>query len=292
MKYAWIKEHEKSFNIVLMCKILTINRSAYYHWVNNGCIVNKVDERLNQLIKDIFYQYREVYGTRRIKKVLVQEYGVIVSTRKIAKSMKEVGLVVKMKRKFKVTTTDSNHNYSISPNRLQRDFNTSVANEVYVGDITYIRTQQGWLYLAIVIDLYSRKVVGWSMDDNMETPLVNNALQMALQTRKPPSKLIWHTDRGSQYASDSHRELLSEHNILQSMSRKGDCWDNAVSESFFHSLKTELVHHERFKTRAEANQAIFEYIEVFYNRQRLHSTNDYMSPVNYEHKMLQYQTAA
>ena len=291
MKYAWIKEHEKSFNIVLMCKVCNVNRSAYYHWVNNGCIVNKVDETLNQLIKDIFYQYREVYGTRRIKKVLVQEYGVIVSTRKIAKSMREVGLVVKMKRKFKVTTTDSNHNYSISPNRLQRDFKTNIPNEVYVGDITYIRTQQGWLYLAVVIDLYSRKVVGWSMDDNMETPLVNKALQMALHIRKPPPKLIWHTDRGSQYASDSHRELLEDHDILQSMSRKGDCWDNAVSESFFHSLKTELVHHERFKTRAEANQAIFEYIEVFYNRQRLHSTNDYMSPVNYEAKMLQYQTA-
>jgi len=275
-----------------MCKILKVNRSAYYHWIDNGCIVNKVDERLNQLIKDIFYQYREVYGTRRIKKVLVQEYGVIISTRKIAKSMKEVGLIVKMKRKFKVTTTDSNHNYSISPNRLQRDFNTNVANEVYVGDITYIRTQQGWLYLAVVIDLYSRKVVGWSMDDNMETPLVNKALQMALHTRNPAPKLIWHTDRGSQYASDSHRELLEKYDILQSMSRKGDCWDNAVSESFFHSLKTELVHHERFKTRAEANQAIFEYIEVFYNRQRLHSTNDYMSPVNYETKMLQYQTAA
>ncbi len=287
-----MKEYEQEFDITLMCKVLKVNRSAYYHWVNNGCIVNKVNKRLNQLIKDIFYQYREVYGTRRIKKVLVQEYGVIVSTRKIAKSMKEVGLVVKMKRKFKVTTTDSNHNRSISPNRLQRDFRTNVPDEVYVGDITYIRTQQGWLYLAVVIDLFSRKIVGWSMDDNMETPLVNNALQMALQSRKPPAKLIWHTDRGSQYASDSHRELLAEHDILQSMSRKGDCWDNAVSESFFHSLKTELVHHERFKTRAEANQAIFEYIEVFYNRQRLHSTNNYMSPVNYEAMMLQYQTAA
>jgi len=292
VKYVWIQEQQESFNITVMCKVLKLNRSAYYHWVNNGCIVNKVDVRLNQLIKDIFYQYREVYGARRIKKVLVQEYGVIVSTRKIAKSMKEVGLVVKMKRKFKVRTTDSNHNYKISPNRLQRDFRTNVPDEVYVGDITYIRTQQGWLYLAVVIDLFSRKVLGWSMDDNMETPLVNNALQMALHNRKPQSQLIWHTDRGSQYASESHRELLAEHDILQSMSRKGDCWDNAVSESFFHSLKTELVHHERFKTRAEANQAIFEYIEVFYNRQRLHSTNGYMSPVNYELKMLEYQTAA
>jgi transposase InsO family protein len=287
-----MKEHQESFDITVMSKVLKVNRSAYYHWVNNGCIVNKVDVRLNQLIKDIFYQYREVYGTRRIKKVLVQEYGVIVSTRKIAKSMKEVGVVVKMKRKFKVKTTDSNHNYHISPNRLKRDFRTNVPDEVYVGDITYIRTQQGWLYLAVVIDLFSRKVVGWSMDHNMETSLVNNALQMALHNRKPPSQLIRHTDRGSQYAAESHRELLTEHDILQSMSRKGDCWDNAVSESFFHSLKTELVHHERFKTRAEANQAIFEYIEVFYNRQRLHSTNDYMSPVNYEAKMLQYQTAA
>jgi len=206
-----MKEYEEEFAITLMCKVLKVNRSAYYHWVNNGCIVNKVDERLNNLIKDIFYQYREVYGTRRIKEVLVQEYGVIVSTRKIAKCMKELGISVKMKRKFKVVTTDSNHNHSISPNRLQRDFRTNVPNEVYVGDITYIRTQQGWLYLAVVIDLFSRKIVGWSMDDNMETPLVNNALQMALHNRTPPPDLIWHTDRGSQYASDSHRELLEEH---------------------------------------------------------------------------------
>ncbi len=167
--------------------------------------------------------------------MLVQEYSVIVSTRKIAKVMKFLGLVVKMKHKFKVTITDSNDNHSISPNRLQRDFKTNVANEVYVDDITYIRTQQGWLYLAVVIDLYSRKMVGWSMDDNMETSLVNNALQMALHNRTPLPKLIWHTDRGSQYVSDAHRELLEEYDILQSMSRKGDCWDNAVSESFFYS---------------------------------------------------------
>lgn len=287
-----MKAYEKSFTISVMCKVLKVNRSAYYHWVNNGCVIDRVDVQLNTLIKDIFYQYREVYGTRRIKEVLVQEYGVIVSLRKIAKTMKLLGLTVKMKRKFRVTTTDSNHNYSISPNRLQRDFRTNVANEVYVGDITYIRTQQGWLYLAVVIDLYSRKVVGWSMDDTMKVSLVNNALEMALHTRKPNANLIWHTDRGSQYASDSHRALLAKYHILQSMSAKGDCWDNAVSESFFHSLKTELVHHERFKTRAEANQAIFEYIEVFYNRQRLHSSNGYMSPVNYEAKMLQCQTAA
>ena len=275
-----------------MCKICKVNRSAYYHWVNSGCIVNKVDEKLNQLIIDIFMAHREVYGTRRIKAVLLQEYGVIVSRRKIGKIMKLLNLSVKMKRKFKVTTTNSNHNYTISPNRLQRDFKTNVSDEVYVGDITYIRTQQGWLYLAVVIDLFSRQIVGWSMDDTMKTSLVNDALQMALHKRNPSSGLIWHTDRGSQYASDEHRKLLSKFNILQSMSRKGDCWDNAVSESFFHSLKTELVHHENFKTRAEANQSIFEYIEIFYNKKRLHSSNNYMSPVDYEAKMLRSGMAA
>ena len=275
-----------------MCKLFQVNRSAYYHWIQAGCMINRVDEKLNKLIKDIFYTYREVYGTRRIKKVLVQQYGVIVSRRRIGKIMKVLKLVVKMRRKFRVTTTNSNHNYTISPNRLNRDFKTVTPDEVYVGDITYIRTQQGWLYLAVVIDLFSRKVVGWSMDETMKTSLVNDALNMALLTRLPPKGLIWHTDRGSQYASDEHRELLNKHKILQSMSRSGDCWDNAVSESFFHSLKTEMVNHRNFQTKAEANEAIFEYIEVFYNRQRLHSTNDYMSPVDYEANMLQSEMVA
>ena len=274
-----------------MCKVLKVNRSAYYHWINSGCVVKKIDTKLNKLIQDIFYRYYQVYGIRRIKSALLQEYGVIVSKRKIAKIMKELRLVVKMKRKFRVVTTDSNHNYTISPNRLQRDFKINRPNRVYVGDMTYIKTQQGWLYLAVVIDLFSRKVVGWSMNDRMDASLVNNALKMALHNRKPQSELIWHTDRGSQYASVSHRELLQKYNIVQSMSNKGNCWDNAVSESFFHSIKTELIHHNNFKTKAEANQAIFEYIEISYNRQRLHSYNNYMSPVNYEVKMLKYHTA-
>ena len=275
-----------------MCKLFQVNRSAYYHWVQVGCIINRIDEKLNKLIKDIFYRYREVYGTRRIKKVLVQQYGVIVSKRRIGKIMKSLKLVVKMRRKFRVTTTDSNHSYTISPNRLNRDFRTNIPNEVYVGDITYIRTQQGWLYLAVVIDLYSRRVVGWSIDDNMKTSLVNDALKMALLSRIPPKGLIWHTDRGSQYASEEHRTLLKNFGIIQSMSRSGDCWDNAVSESFFHSLKTEMVNHRNFQTKAEANEAIFEYIEIFYNRQRLHSTNDYMSPVDYEANLLQFEIVA
>lgn len=155
-------------------------------------------------------------------------------------------------------------------------------NQVYAGDITYIPTNEGWLYLAVVIDLYSRQVVGWSMDKRMKTALVNDALKMAIRKRKPREGLIAHTDRGSQYASDSHRKLLKMYGIQQSMSRQGDCWDNAVAESFFHTLKTELTYHEIFNTREEAKQKIFEYIEIYYNRLRMHSANDYMSPVEFE----------
>jgi len=197
--------------------------------------------------------------------------------------MKRAGLICKTKRKFKVTT-DSKHNQPISPNLLERQFSVEKPDQTFVGDITYIQTQEGWLYLAIVIDLYSRQVVGWSMDKRMKAKLVNDALLMAIWKRKPAQGLIWHTDRGSQYASDSHRKILQQHGIEQSMSRKGDCWDNAVSESFFHTLKTELVHHCNFKTREEAKHQIFEYIEIFYNRIRLHSANDYLSPVDYENR--------
>ena len=252
-----------------------------------GCVIIKVDEKLNQLIKDIFEQSRQTYGVRRIKEALVKRYGVIVSKRKIGNIMKYLKLVVKMKRRFKVLTTDSKHNYPVAPNRLNRDFYSSSVNNVYVGDITYIPTAEGWLYLATVIDIFSRKVVGWSMDDNMKVALVNDALKMAVKRRAPERGLIWHTDRGSQYASYEHKDLLLEYGIIQSMSKKGDCWDNAVAESFFHSLKTELTHHVKFETKAQANEAIFEYIEIFYNRQRLHSSNNYMSPVDFEIQMLQ-----
>lgn len=165
---------------------------------------------------------------------------------------------------------------------MNRQFTVYQANQVYVGDITYVHTREGWLYLAVVIDLYSRHVVGWSMAEHMRTQLVNDALLMAIWKRKPASGLIWHTDRGSQYASESHRLLLAQHGIKQSMSRKGNCWDNAVAESFFHTLKTELINHESYQTRSAARLALFEYIEVFYNRQRRHSANGYLSPVNYE----------
>ncbi len=281
-----------SFNINLMCKIFKVDKSSYYCWVRSGSIVKKVDEKLNELVEIIFMQSRQTYGTRRIKDKLLQRYGFIVSRRRIKNIMKDLSLSVKMKRRFRVNTTDSNHNLPIAPNVLNRNFSSFFPDTKYVGDITYIPTNEGWLYLATVIDLYSRKIVGWSMDDNMRTSLVNDALMMAIVKRNPSKGLLWHSDRGSQYASYEHKDLLQKHGIVQSMSRKGNCWDNAVAESFFHTLKTELIYHEIFETRAQANQAIFEYIEVFYNRQRMHSANGNLSPVEFEEKMLQIEIAA
>jgi putative transposase len=190
----------------------------------------------------------------------------------------------KVKRKFK-STTDSKHNLPVAENLLDRDFSPKSANKAWAQDITYIRTAEGWLYLAVVIDLYSRKVVGWKMDDNMRKELVIGALEMAVKSRKPGPELIAHSDRGSQYCSGLFQAKLKSHGMICSMSGKGDCWDNAVAESFFHTIKTELVYLEKYKTREEASQSIFEYIEVFYNRQRLHSTLGFSSPVEYEDEL-------
>lgn len=281
-----------NFNITIMCRVLKVDKSSYYHWIKNGCIMKKVDEQLNELIENIFILSRENYGARRIKEKLLQLYGFIVSRRRIRAIMKDLGLNVKTKKRYKVNTTDSNHNMPIAPNILNRDFYSNAKDKKYVGDITYIPTYQGWVYLATVIDLYSRRVVGYSIADHMKTSLVNDALNMAIKYRKPPTGLLWHTDRGSQYASYDHKDLCQQYGIVQSMSRKGNCWDNAVAESFFHTLKTELIHHQSFQTKAEANQAIFEYIEVYYNRQRIHSANNNLSPVEFEEKMLLRETAA
>ena len=282
MKYAWIEAHCKEFPIQLMCQILDVLRSAFYAWRKAPTSTRpSEDKALISLIKLSFQEGRKTYGTRRIKRDLAEQ-GHTVSRRRIGRLMAEEALKVKTKRKFKATTYSA-HNDPIAPNLLNRQFTVDKPDEYYVGDITYIWTKEGWLYLATVIDLYSRKVVGWSMDDTMKTPLVNEALSMAIAQRKPDThNLLWHSDRGCQYASESHRALLEKHGITQSMSRKGNCWDNAVAESFFHTLKTELVNHCHFETRHQAKQEIFEYIEVFYNRQRRHSSNDYLSPDNYE----------
>jgi len=281
VKYAWIKKHSEDISIDALCTFMKVARSCYYDWLNSPKTEReKENALLIEMIKILFQNGRGSYGTRRIKRKL-KEQGKTVSRRRIGRLMQQAGLACKTKKKFRVTT-DSKHNKPISPNLLKREFNVSELDRYYVGDITYISTQEGWLFLAVVIDLFSRKVVGWSMNKRMKASLVNDALLMALWKRKPEKGLVWHTDRGSQYASDSHRAILKEHHVIQSMSRKGNCWDNAVSESFFHTLKMELVHHDQYRTREEATKAIFEYIEVFYNRERIHSSNDYLSPVDYE----------
>ena len=281
MKYAWIKQHSSDYPVTVLCQFLGVLRSCYYEWLVSPQTAREHEnvDLINHL-KILFKKGRGNYGTRRLKKKF-KEQGLIVSRRRIGRLMNQAGLWCKTKKKFKATT-NSKHNKPLAPNLLKREFTVSQADRYYVGDITYVYTEEGWLYLAVVIDLFSRKIVGWAMDSRMKASLVNDALLMALWIRKPGKGLIWHTDRGSQYAADSHRKILTEHHVIQSMSRKGNCWDNAVSESFFHTLKTELIHHEQFKTRSSAKQAIFEYIEVFYNRERLHSTNGYLSPVDYE----------
>ena len=218
---------------------MKVSRSGYYHWLDRPESNRSQENReLTIIIQDIFIENRNVYGCRRIAKKL-EAQGVLLSRHRIRKLMSRAGLVCKTKRRFKVTT-DSKHNKIISPNLLKREFNVAKPDSYWVGDITYIPTKQGWLYLATVIDLYSRKIVGWSMASHMRAELVNNALAMALWKRKPPKGLVWHTDRGSQYASESHRNILKDHGITQSMSRQGDCWDNAVAESFFHTLRARL----------------------------------------------------
>ena len=276
-----------------MCKVFEVNISSYYHWIKSGCVIKKEDKQLNNLIEVIFIKGRKNYGTRRIQDKLKELYGLLVSRKRISSIMKSLGLRVNMKRRYK-NTTDSNHSLPIAPNLLNRDFYASAPDTKYVGDITYISTGEGWLYLATVIDLYSRKIVGWSMDDTMKVSLVNDALNMAINYRKPPKGLLWHTDRGSQYASYSHKDLLQHHGIIQSMSRKGNCWDNAVAESFFKTLKSDLVYQTYFYTKVQAKREIFEYIEFHYNRERSHSYLGNVSPSRFEeiNLMLQQETAA
>jgi transposase InsO family protein len=276
-----------------MCKVIKVDKSSYYHWIKAGCVVKKTDIQLNDMIQAIFIQSRNNYGTRPIRDKLIELYGLLVSRKRISMIMKELHLKVKMKRRYK-NTTDSNHNLPIAPNILNRDFYASNPNEKWVGDITYISTGEGWLYLSTVIDLYSRKIVGWSMDDTMKVSLVNDALSMAIQQRNPPAGLLWHTDRGSQYASYSHKDLLLKNNITASMSRKGNCWDNAVAESFFKTLKNNLLYKTYFYTKKQAKAEIFEYIEFYYNRTRSHSYLGNLSPVRFEeiNFMLQNEMAA
>ena len=264
-----------------MCQLLEVSRSGYYEWLSRPPRVQaQVDQEVQDKIQRYFAQGRGTYGTRRIKHLLAQD-GLQVSRRRIGRLLAQAGLRCKTRRKCKAPKT-SGPAQTVAPNQLNREFTVQAPDKVYVGDITYLPTGEGWLYLAVVLDLCSRAVVGWSMANHMRAELVTQALSMAIGQRQPAAGLIMHTDRGSQYGAESYRQLLTQQGMQPSMSRKGNCWDNAVAESFFHTLKTELIYLEDFDTHEQAQTVVFEYIEVFYNRQRCHSANGYLAPLAYE----------
>jgi transposase InsO family protein len=270
------------FEVGLMCKTLEVSRSGFYAWLGREESDRACDDRrVTALIRDIFTESRGIYGIPRVHRTLRQR-GVRCSRKRVARLMRLAGLRSKTKRRFRVKTTDSKHGHPIAPDRLQQDFNADGVNKVWLSDITYIPTDEGWLYLASVMDLCSRKIVGWSMAETLHAAIVIAALRMAIDRRRPEPGLIHHSDRGVQYASAEFRAVLDAHGLIASMSRQGNCYDNAVKESFFHTLKTELVNHEHYRTRDQARASVFEYIEAFYNRQRIHSSLDYQSPDDFE----------
>jgi transposase InsO family protein len=282
VKFAFIEEHLSSFPVKLVCRVLIVSRSGYYAWLERPVSERTVRrQKLAVKIKIIHEQNRGVYGSPRVHRVL-EAQGESVCENTVASVMKQEQIRAKTKRKFVPCTTDANHACPVADNVLDRQFTAELPNQKWAADITYIPTEEGWLYLAGVIDLCSRKIVGWSMADHMRTDLVGQALRMAIVHRCPGEGLLHHSDRGVQYASDEYQYLLESHKMEVSMSGKGDCWDNACVESFWATLKNELVHHERYATREQARQSIFEYIEIFYNRQRLHSSIGYQSPEAFE----------
>jgi putative transposase len=281
MRYGFIQAHRHEFSVSLMCRVLEVSRGGFYLWLKRPASPRSAENgRLLLAIRAIHQASRGAYGSPRIHAQL-RAVAKFHGRNRIARLMREHRIRGKQKLKFRVTT-DSKHNFPVSPNVLDREFAVGTPNKAWVADITYIATKEGWLYLASVMDLYSRRIVGWAMDSRICRHLVERALCMACFNRSPAPGLLHHSDRGSQYASGDYQRLLKSSGIVCSMSRKGNCWDNAVMESFFATLKTELVYHRNYETRREAQSDIFEYIEVFYNRQRLHSALGYRSPDAYE----------
>jgi putative transposase len=281
VRYAFIQEHRDDWPVRLLCQVLEVCPGGFYAWAARpaGARQQRRDALVVQL-KAVHREMKARYGSPRLHAELVAR-GQICCVNTVAKLMRQHGLAAKTARKFRCTT-DSNHDRPVAANLLERQFEPAAPNRAWVADITYIATRAGWLYLAAVEDLYSRRVVGWAMGERIDSRLVVDALAMAVERRCPGAGLVAHSDRGSQYASDHYRRLLANRGITCSMSRRGNCWDNAPMESFFASLKKELVHHEDYQTRAEARASVFEYIEVFYNRVRRHSALGYKSPAEYE----------
>jgi transposase InsO family protein len=282
VKFAFIKEHLSGYLLPVVCEVLEVSRAGYYAWRKRAESARaRRRKELAVKVKAVHEENRCVYGSPRVHRTLVAA-GEKVSENTVAKVMRQERIRAKTKRKFVPRTTDSRHQQAVAANVLDRQFAADLPNRKWAVDITYIPTDEGWLYLAGVIDLCSRKIVGWSMADHVRTELASDALGMALARRQPEQGLLHHSDRGVQYASDAYQHLLATNGMDVSMSGKGECWDNACAESFWATLKTELVNHERYATHEEARASIFEYIEVFYNRKRLHSSIGYVSPETFE----------
>lgn len=289
-KYAFVAAHASNYPVKMLCRVLGLARSGYYRWKKQPSS-NRAehDATLTTHIKTIFGDSRRTYGSPRVHATL-RAQGVRCAKKRVARLMNANALVARRKRRS-VHTTDSRHTQPVAANELARNFQTESPNQVWVADMTYLPTREGWLYLAVVLDLYARRVVGWSMDSSMERSLVIDALQHALDRRQPSAGLLHHSDRGSQYASADYQAVLAKAEFKPSMSRTGNCWDNAVMESFFASLKAE-VDVEVFDSHAHARSCVFDYIERFYNRQRSHSTLAYLTPVEQEQRWFEQQRTA
>lgn len=268
---------------MIICRVMEVSNSGYYAWKKRAkSSREEANEKLLIEIRRLFREHDERYGSPRIWKAL-RKAEIQCSENRVARLMQKNNLVAVHRRKYRVTT-NSKHNWHIAPNIVSRNFVTNEPNKIWLTDITYIWTWEGWLYLAFVLDLYHRGVIGLSMDARVTDELTQSALKQAIMRCRPPEGLIHHSDRGSQYASGEYQELLKKYNITPSMSRKGDCWDNAVGESFVHTLKVEKIHRCRFMTRETAKLEIFEYVEMYYNRKRMHSSLGYMSPFEFERR--------
>jgi putative transposase len=281
MRFQFLDDHQQQFPITLMCRVLDVSRSGYYAWRKREPSARKMaDQVLWALIRLHHKKSRGAYGSPRIHQA-IQKEGIRCGRKRVARLMREASLRARQKRSYKVTT-QSNHYLPVAPNLLDQAFTAKRPDTIWLSDITYLATAEGWLYLAVVLDLYSRLIVGWSMQPSLARQLPLAALQMALQQRRPEAGWLHHSDRGSQYASADYQQLLADHGARVSMSRRGNCYDSAPVESFFSTLKSECVQNVVFQTREQAKAALFDYIELFYNRQRLHSSLGYLSPTEYE----------
>ena len=283
MRFAFIAKHREDWPLSMMCRVLSVSRSGFYAWRDRPLSPRRqFRQELAQVIREVHKEKEmDVYGSPRMVSEL-NARGVSVCENTVAKVMREAGIWAQCSKRFVPRTTDSNHPHPIAPNLLDQNFQATRPNQKWVCDITYARTDEGWLYVAAVMDLCSRKIVGWSMAEHMRAELVSQALDMALVTRRPSPGLLHHSDRGVQYACGDYRQLLQSNDLACSMSRTGNCYDNAAMESFWSTLKRERVHRHQYATREEATQSIFEFIEVFYNRKRRHSALGYLSPEQFE----------